>query len=527
MSNKLTSTIPTRPNHAAGLAYPVPISLSIWLGSGWQNLELVMFGWIFGTFIAVTMIVGTVFGLYYRSDAIMPGVQTWGIELGGYSTAEAALLLRQRGQKPHVVLDTGETTLIVSPESLGIALDATGTAKEAYRQSRSPLTWRKIIRTGNSVTLSAIWVVDPNVAKTTLQALAPQLAITPLNAGLRVVNGHAESIPAVNGRALDVSTTIAWLTQNKDIVITEGRLPLMMMPVQPKITNVTVAVEQANRLLTRSNSIQGYDPITDEKLTWSITPEMWASWLSIEIDSKDSTKVNWLLNQAQIKTSLEKQLTDHRYLDWQALVSVITDIITNPIKPESRLRVYHYDQQHSVQAGETLSSIAKMYGVPYPWIEQANPEVNLLSVGQIVTIPSPDMLLPLPVVEGKRIVISISEQKMRVYENEELKWDWLASTGIDSSPTLPGIFQIQTHEENAYAENWNLWMPYFMGIYRPVPTSDFMNGIHGFPSRNGSQILWTNNLGQRITYGCILISTENATALYDWAEVGVVVEIQP
>ena len=63
----------------------------------------------------------------------------------------------------------------------------------------------------------------------------------------------------------------------------------------------------------------------------------------------------------------------------------------------------------------------------------------------------------------------------------QLKWEWPASTGIDSSPTAPGVFQIQSHEPNAYAGNWDLWMPSFMGIYRPVPTSEFMNGFHGFP----------------------------------------------
>jgi lipoprotein-anchoring transpeptidase ErfK/SrfK len=147
-----------------------------------------------------------------------------------------------------------------------------------------------------------------------------------------------------------------------------------------------------------------------------------------------------------------------------------------------------------------------------------------LSVGQTITIPSLDEMLPLPVVFGKRIVVSISKQHMWVYENGQIKWDWLASTGIPDSPTYAGIFQVQSHEVNAYAGNWNLWMPNFMGIYEAVP--GFMNGIHGFPTRNGQGILWEANLGTRVTYGCILISSKNAQALYDWAEDGVVIEIQ-
>ncbi len=70
-------------------------------------------------------------------------------------------------------------------------------------------------------------------------------------------------------------------------------------------------------------------------------------------------------------------------------------------------------------------------------------------------------------------------------------------------------------------------MPYFMGIYRPVPTVDFMNGFHGFPTRDGATLLWTSSLGSPVTFGCILLSTENAEVLFSWAEAGVVVEIRP
>ena len=56
---------------------------------------------------------------------------------------------------------------------------------------------------------------------------------------------------------------------------------------------------------------------------------------------------------------------------------------------------------------------------------------------------------------------------------------------------------------------------------------DFTNGFHGFPTRGGSQLLWTNSLGTRVTYGCILISNDHIRQLYDWAEDGVVVQITP
>jgi lipoprotein-anchoring transpeptidase ErfK/SrfK len=214
-------------------------------------------------------------------------------------------------------------------------------------------------------------------------------------------------------------------------------------------------------------------------------------------------------------------------LDEEVALTAVTEAIKNQQENIS-LRIYQAPSQYVVQAGDTFAGIGRKMGMPYPWIQAANPGIgDALSVGQSITIPSPDDLLPYPIVEGKRVVVSISQQRAWVYEDGALKWEWLASTGIASSPTAPGVFQIQTHESNAYAANWDLWMPNFMGIYQPAPNVEFMNGFHGFPTRDGANLLWTNNLGTPVTYGCILLSNENAAQLYEWAEQGVIVEILP
>jgi lipoprotein-anchoring transpeptidase ErfK/SrfK len=258
---------------------------------------------------------------------------------------------------------------------------------------------------------------------------------------------------------------------------------------------------------------------------------VWGTWLTLETSGAPGlSPVQWRVDRSRVAAYVQGQneaLGNGRYFDVDATTNTLAEAIENE-RQEVRLRVFHHARQHVVQSGETLSSIAFDYGIPYPWIQQANPSLgDNLSVGQTITIPSPDELLPLPVVENKRIVVSLNEQRMWVYENGALKWEWVVSTGIDSSPTAPGVFQVQSHEPNAYASVWDLWMPQFMGIYRPVPTSDFMNGFHGFPTRNGTNLLWTNSLGRKVTYGCILVSNDNIALLYDWAEEGVIVEVRP
>jgi lipoprotein-anchoring transpeptidase ErfK/SrfK len=281
--------------------------------------------------------------------------------------------------------------------------------------------------------------------------------------------------------------------------------------------------------LANTITLQAYDPVNDEKMEWSMGGEEWGNWLSLGLKSEDPTQLDWSLDVEQARAGLAEKtgtLGPERYLELETAVTEIVAALKSQSWPV-RLRIYHHERQHTVQPGQTLSSIGYDYGIPYPWIEQANPALgDSLRPRQTITIPSPDGLLPLPVVEDKRLVVSLSQQKVWAYEQGAVKWEWPVSTGIPSSPTAPGIFQVQTHELNAYAASWNLWMPNFIGIYRPVPISDFMNGFHGYPSRDGRNLLWVDDLGRPVTYGCIMVSSENATALYEWAEAGVVVEVQ-
>jgi lipoprotein-anchoring transpeptidase ErfK/SrfK len=260
-------------------------------------------------------------------------------------------------------------------------------------------------------------------------------------------------------------------------------------------------------------------------MTWALPPDQWGTWLStINTDhgiafSLDSAAVMQYLTDRNAELGSARAIkVDEAVKDLQAAVASGT--------PSGTIRVYHAPTQHAVAAGETLGTLAWSYGIPYWKIAAANPGLNAeaLAVGQTITIPSKDVMLPLPVRAGKRIVVSITQQRMWVYENGQVKWEWAASTGIASSPTTPGVYQVTSHDGTAYASNWNLHMPTFMSIYEAVPS--FFNGIHGFPWRNGNQILWENALGQRVTYGCVLISSANARLLYEWAEDGVVVEIQ-
>jgi lipoprotein-anchoring transpeptidase ErfK/SrfK len=123
---------------------------------------------------------------------------------------------------------------------------------------------------------------------------------------------------------------------------------------------------------------------------------------------------------------------------------------------------------------------------------------------------------------SKRIVVSISEQHMYVYEGDNLVFSFIISTGIGGS-TRPGTFSVLDKIPNAYGATWNLWMPNWMGIYY---AGALENGIHALPILSNGSTLWEGYLGAPVSYGCVVLSTYDSQLLYDWAEIGVPVIIE-
>jgi hypothetical protein len=463
------------------------------------------------------------FGVLFLGGDILPGVQSAGVNLGGKSEAEAADVLRSQWESSGLTVTDGSRSWKVNPAMLGLALDAEATAENALEDGRAHAL-RAIFGT---VDVAPVVLVDSAAAQSGLQELAAQVELAPVNAGVELVNGQVQGTAPRDGRSLDINAALGKLQTDASEAIADGAFELPMFSVQPAVTDSTPILAAATALLSNPLRIQAYSPVTDESEVWSVPPEQWANWITASASSDSSTGLSLTLDFAPLRDYLESQqsaLPDDRYIEVDEAAAQVQQAVrqssTNPF-----IRVYHHDTQHVVQSGETITSIAWDYGVPYLWVVQANGGLESVSVGQSITIPSADNFLEFPVVFNKRIEVSISEQRTRVYENGNLKWDWISSTGIQSSPTWPGVYQVILHEENAYASIWDLYMPWFMGVYRPVPGSDFTNGFHGFPTRGGWQLLWTNSLGTRVTYGCILLDSDNAKLLYDWAEEGVVVEI--
>jgi lipoprotein-anchoring transpeptidase ErfK/SrfK len=469
-----------------------------------------------GMMIVASLVLGLI--VMVGSGRILPGVTTLGLGLNGLDTSEAEA---QIASAP-IVLTDGTHTWQVSPSQVGITIDAHATAAALQQYGRGSGSLFAAIF--GQMHVPPVLTINAQTLNKGLGDFAGQIDSPPTNATLRLINGEIKPVPATTGHKLQLQESVDHITQFGAAELSEGVLQLSTITTQPNIADVTPLMARAHTLLAAPLSLTGYDPIANETFAWTIPQTQWGGWLTT---TNTNGALTFGIDRGALIAYLRTQpISKGRYLNMDESVNAIQSALATD-KTSADLRVYNPSNTYRVAAGDTIGTIAWAAGIPYWQIAKVNPGVDVLnlSVGQTLTIPSKDVNLPLPLVPNKRIVVSIAHQHMTVYESGKVKWDWSASTGIPSSPTMPGVYQVQSHDKQAYAGRWNLDMPDFMGIYDAVP--GFTNGIHGFPTRAGVGLLWAGDLGHKVTYGCILVSTQNAEQLYAWADEGVVVEIQP
>ncbi len=176
-----------------------------------------------------------------------------------------------------------------------------------------------------------------------------------------------------------------------------------------------------------------------------------------------------------------------------------------------------------VRRGDTLSRIARRYGTTTAALAHLNGIANPSAIyaGQVLRLTGTQ---PAPAGAGKRILIDLSEQHLYAFEGDQLIYSFVASSGAAPTYTRAGEFRVQSKIPNAYGATWSIWMPHWLGIYWAGASE---NGIHGLPILPNGQTLWAGYLGTPISYGCVVLGTYEAQSLYNWAEIGTSVIIQP
>lgn len=155
----------------------------------------------------------------------------------------------------------------------------------------------------------------------------------------------------------------------------------------------------------------------------------------------------------------------------------------------------------------------------------SEPRRRLAELEFILAPGTPPKLPPDQAAARQLIVVGIAEQRMLVFDGTKLVFNFVVSTGEPGRDTAVGDFEILDKIDVAYASTWNLDMPFWMGIYWAGSLED---GIHALPIvKHTGYKLWDGYLGQRVSYGCVILSDADAATLYKWAVVGAKVKVVP
>jgi len=135
--------------------------------------------------------------------------------------------------------------------------------------------------------------------------------------------------------------------------------------------------------------------------------------------------------------------------------------------------------------------------------------------GRFVSSVLPSTTPPSSVDNGRWIDINLAEQTLSAYENNQLLYSTLISSGVDPYWTRPGLFQIykkkdtenmsgafEADKSDFYSLQDVPWTMYF----------DKARAIHG--------AYWHTFFGYPMSHGCVNMSIGDSAWLYQWAKEG-------
>lgn len=111
------------------------------------------------------------------------------------------------------------------------------------------------------------------------------------------------------------------------------------------------------------------------------------------------------------------------------------------------------------------------------------------------------------------IEIDLQAQRLFAWEGGERVYEAVISSGKATTPTIPGVFNIQSKQVSQRMRGRDYDIP-------NVPYAMFYSGnyaIHG--------AFWHNNFGTPVSHGCTNMQVYDAEWIYKWASIGTPVVI--
>ncbi len=481
------------------------------------------------TTVVVIAVVVFFMSSYVFAGRIFPNVYAMSQPVGGLRPEEAqtAILEEWFAQVRIDITVNGEPLDRVGPEELGLAVDAPAMAAAAKAAGLAGIPF--------GINIEPIVTVSHGRAQSLMLDLTEEIYQQQYEAGYKWAGDRLVTVAGQRGTHLNISESLERLKRDASAIVTDGRFELSTITLNPTVFDSAPFLDEAIVFLSAGITLSAYDPFKDERVFFVVDETEATAWLMAGQNGLEVRKDKFHEYIKNINENHEKLIASGRYIDKLLATETLQEALDTS-NTYITLRLNYLPQPYTIAPGDTGHSIGRRKGIPPNLILDANPSVqwNALTVGQIVQIPSRDVMTPAEPVPHKRIIVDLESQWLVYFENGQPIGNWGISSGRETAPTYPGIFQVLTHRELSYGSSYALcdvaftncsqWdMFWFMGIYEVVP--GLMNGFHGAVKLPNGNYLGGGEVWEPSTYGCIMSENELAKQLYDWAEEGTMVEI--
>ena len=120
---------------------------------------------------------------------------------------------------------------------------------------------------------------------------------------------------------------------------------------------------------------------------------------------------------------------------------------------------------------------------------------------------------------AKEIKADLAQQRVFTYEKGVLVRAFKMSSGKPETPTITGKFKVIHKQELLFSKIAKCWLSFWVGF-----TKDGKYGLHETPICDGTRV-GEDKIGTPASAGCLRLKQGEAEILYNWADIGTVVEV--
>ncbi len=219
-----------------------------------QLIAALLGGVLLFTAAVLTWVIG--YQLVY-AGRIFPGVSVAGVDVSGLDPQAAALKLGQTLSYPitgKIVFRDGDKAWVASPAQLGMAFDASDSARKAYLLGRSGGLFGalegQVRARGFGYDVPPVIIFDQRVAYQYLQGLAAQINQPVQEAGLHLEGTNVVAQPGQTGRFLNVDATLIYVSGQLQS-FRDGEISLIVRTEAPTLVDVSAQEATAREILSQ------------------------------------------------------------------------------------------------------------------------------------------------------------------------------------------------------------------------------------------------------------------------------------